>query len=69
MANQRASHQSLGLFYMRMSEQELAVEIGEINGIQIYHVDLSKASTDQVFEQFASNATSTDHEDARLQFD
>lgn len=48
---------------MLMSEEELSVEIAQIDGIEIDDVDFSKASKDEVLQQFASNTSCADHED------
>ena len=54
---------------MSMSEEELAIEVGKINGIEIYDVNVAKTSGDQIFKQLASNTTSAYDKDARLQGD
>jgi len=51
---------------MRLSEQELAIEVRKINSIEIDHVNVAKASSDQVLEQLTANATSTDYKYPRL---
>lgn len=50
-----------------MSEEELAVEVGEIDGVKIYNVNVAEASGDQVFQQFAANTAGAHDQDARLQ--
>jgi len=52
-----------------MSEEELAVEVGKINGIEIYDVNVAKTSGDQILQQLTSNSASTYDKDARLKGD
>ncbi len=51
---------------MLVSEKELAVEITEIDCIEIDNVDFPEASENQVLEQLAADSTSAHHEHARL---
>lgn len=62
----RQTHQGLGLFNVFVPEQELAVEVGQVNGVEIHDVDVAEAGKHEVLEQLTSNAASADHEDARL---
>lgn len=48
------------------AEQELAVEIAQVDGVQVDDVDLAEAREDEVLEQFAADAASADHEDPCL---
>jgi hypothetical protein len=41
-----------------VAEQELAIEVAEIDGVQVYHGDIAKAGEDEVLEEFAADATS-----------
>jgi len=52
-----------------MSEEELAVEVGKINGIEIYDVNVAKTSGDQILQQLTSNSASAYDKDARLKGD
>lgn len=51
---------------MLHAEQELAVEIAQVDGVQVDDVDLAEAREDEVLEQFAADAASADHEDPCL---
>lgn len=42
---------------MLVPEQKLAIEVAEINGIQIDDMYFSEPSKDEVFEQLTSNTT------------
>lgn len=53
---------------MFVAEEELAIEIAKVNRIKINDVDLAEAGQDEVFEQLAADAASTDHQHARLVF-
>lgn len=44
---------------MFSSEQELTIEIAQIDGVEIDDVNLTKAGEDEVLEQLAANATSS----------
>jgi len=50
-----------------MSEEELAIEVREIYGVQIHDMNLAEARERKVLEQFASNTTSADHQHTRLE--
>lgn len=52
---------------MRVTEQELTIEIGEIDRVQVDNYDLAIASANQVLQQFTPNPSSTDYQNARLQ--
>jgi hypothetical protein len=49
-----------------VAEQELAIEVAEIDGVQVYHGDIAKAGEDEVLEEFAADATGSDHQNACL---
>lgn len=51
---------------MRMAEQELAVQIREIDSVQINDVNVAIASTHEIFQQFAPDPTGSHDENARL---
>lgn len=57
-------YQCLGLLDVLIAEQELAVEVAEIDGVEIYNVYLAEAGEDEVLEEFAANAASSYHQDA-----
>jgi len=49
-----------------MSEQELAIEIGKVDGVKVDDMNLPKASSDEVLQQFAPDSSSADYKDPRL---
>jgi len=51
-----------------IAEQELAIEVAEVDCVQVYDVDLAEASENEVFEKLAADATSSDHQHSRLQW-
>lgn len=60
------TYQSLGLLDVLVSEEELTVEIAQVDGVQVDNVDLAVTGEHEVLEEFASDATSSDHQHARL---
>ena len=56
----------LGLLDVLISEQKLAVEVAEVDGVQVYDVYLAKAGEDEVLEEFTSDSASSDHQNACL---
>jgi hypothetical protein len=52
---------------MFMSEEKLTIEVAQIDGIKIDDMDLAEACEDKVFEQLASDSTSTHHQYAGLE--
>lgn len=61
-----AGDQSLGLLDVCMTEEELAVEVGQVDCVEVDDMDLAKAGADEVLEEFAADATSADDQDARI---
>ena len=51
---------------MLVSEEELAIEIAQVNGVEVNHMDLAEAGADEVLEEFAADASSANHQHARL---
>ena len=49
---------------MLIAEQKLAIQVAEVDGVQVDDVDLSKASEGQILEKLAADATSSYHQDA-----
>ncbi len=47
-------------------EQELAVEVGHVNGVHVDHIDLAKAAQRQVLEQLAAQAARPNAQHAHL---
>lgn len=62
------THQSLALLDMLAAEQKLAVEITQVNRIQIDDMNLAEARKHQIFKQFAADTARADHQHARLMF-
>ena len=61
------THQSLGLLDVFVAKEKLAIEITEVNSVQIDDVNLPKAREDKVLQQFTANAPCADQKHARLQ--
>lgn len=51
---------------MLVSEEELPIEIAQVDGIEVNDVDFAEAGEDKVLEKFASDPSSTYHENASL---
>ena len=51
---------------MLVAKQKLSVEVAEVDRVQVDDVDFAEAGQDEVLEQFASDAASAHHENARL---
>lgn len=60
------AYQCFGLLDVLGSEEELAIEIAEVNRVEVDNVDLTEAGQDEVFEQFAADTAGTNHEHTRL---
>jgi len=64
LAGRLFRNQCLGLLDVLIAEQELAVEVAEIDGVEVDDVYLAEAGEDEVLEEFAANAASSYHQDA-----
>lgn len=62
----RRTHQSLGLLDVLVAEEELPVQVGEVDGVEVNDVDFAEAGKHKVLEQLAADATSSHHEHASL---
>jgi hypothetical protein len=51
---------------MFVSEEELAVEVAEVDCVEIDDVDFAEASEGEVLEKFAADPAGADEEDAGL---
>jgi hypothetical protein len=51
---------------MLVSEEELTVEIGQIDGIKVDNVHFTETSEDEVLEQLTADTSSANHQHARL---
>jgi hypothetical protein len=49
-----------------VAEEKLAVEVAEVDGVEVDDVDLAEAGEDEVLEQLASDSSGAYHQDARL---
>lgn len=58
----------LGLADVMAAEKELAVEIGEVDGVQIDHGDGTETNGSEVFHQFASDAARADHQETCISY-
>jgi hypothetical protein len=66
-ANSRSStYQSLWLFYMLVTKQKLAIEIAQVDGVEIDDVYFAEAGEHEVLEQLAADSASANQEHARL---
>lgn len=62
----RSSYQGFRAFDMFLSEEKLAVEIAEVDSVEVHNMDFPEPSKDEVLEEFAANAASANHENAGL---
>lgn len=58
------AHSRLWPSHVSFAEEELPVEVGDIDGVEVDDVDISKARERQVLEQLAAKATSTHYKHA-----
>lgn len=58
--------QSLGLLDVFVTEEELAIEVTEVDSIEIDDMDFAEAGQDEVLEEFAANAAGAYEEDFGL---
>lgn len=62
-----AGHDGLGLFDVLVAEEELSVEVGEVDGVEVDDVYFAEAALDESLEQFAADAAGADEENAGLE--
>ena len=62
----RTSYQSFRFLDMLMSEQELAVQVAQVDGVEIDNVGFTEASEDEVLQKLTADTASTNHQDSRL---
>ena len=60
------SYQSLGLFNVFVSKEELSVQVRKVNGVEVDDVNFRKTSQDEVLEQLTANAASADEQNTSL---
>lgn len=46
---------------MLVSEQKLAVQVAEVNSIEVHNVNLAITGEDEVLEEFAADASCANH--------
>ena len=51
---------------MLSAEKKLAIEIAQIDGVEVDYMDFAETGQDEVFEQLAADAASAHHKHARL---
>jgi len=51
---------------MLMSEEKLAIQVAQVDGVKIDDMDFTEACEDEVLQDFAADAASADKEDTRL---
>lgn len=51
------------VFRMYAPEQELAVQVTQVDGIHINHINVFEARKGEVLQNFATKASSTNHQD------
>lgn len=49
---------------MLIAEQELAVEVAQVDGVEVDDVDFTETSENEVLEQLTANTASSYHEHA-----
>lgn len=52
---------------MLVSEEELAIQVAQVDGVQVDEVDFAEAGQQQVLEQFAADPAGADEKDVRLE--
>lgn len=60
------TYQSLRFLDMLVSEEELSVQVTEVDGIEVYDVDFTKAGEYEVLQQFTSNSSCANHQNSCL---
>ena len=60
------AYQSLRFLDMFVTEKELAIEVAEVNGVQVDNVNLTKAGEDKILQELTADAASANHQNARL---
>jgi hypothetical protein len=44
-----------------IAEEKLPVEVAQVDGIEVEDMDLAEAGEDEILQQFAADASSSDH--------
>lgn len=61
---EKQTHQCFGFLDVLEAEEELAVQVGEIDGVQVDDVDVAEAGEEEVLEQLAADTAGADEEDS-----
>lgn len=61
------TYQSLGPLDVLRAKEKLAVQVAQIYRVQVDDVNFTEAGEEEVFQQFAADATGADEENSRLQ--
>lgn len=61
-----STHQGLGLLDVLMAEEELAIEVAQVDCVEIDNVDFAKPSKGEVLEEFAADAAGAYKQHTRL---
>ena len=61
-----ARDEGLGLAHVVLAEEELAVEVADVDGIQVDDLEVAEPAEDEVLEELAPDAPGPDDEDARV---
>ena len=59
-------NQSLGFLDVFLPEEELAIEVAQVDGVEVDDVDFAKPGQDEVLEELAANTACADEEDTGL---
>ena len=59
----KGTHLRLGHAHVSLAEQELSVEVTDVDGIEVDHLDILEAAQHQGLEQLATDAARADHQD------
>lgn len=59
----KETHLRLGHAHVSLAEQELSVEVTDVDGIEVDHLDILEAAQHQGLEQLAPDAARADHQD------
>lgn len=63
---ERRTYQGLRFLDMFMAKEELAIQVAQVNSIEVDNVNFAEPSKDKVFEELAADATCADKQNTRL---
>lgn len=61
-----SAYRCFGLLDVLIAEEKLAVEVAQVDGVEVNNVYLAESCEHQILEQLASDTSSSYHEHARL---